>query len=153
MNILNQLFPDENLPEIAYLAELRSKLATHKAFDNNQNTHLEKLAQKYGVSIVWCPKFHCELNPIEGVWCFLKQYVRKNNDQIFEKLNGLIIAAIGEFKKAALSIKLWNRFWLAIDMYYHKHTYQQVLEELFGAKSSFKIVSHKKVKNFNTNLK
>ena len=46
------------------LAELRSLLSGHPAF--NETTKLEKLAGKHGVKIIWCPKFHCELNPIEG---------------------------------------------------------------------------------------
>jgi hypothetical protein len=49
------------------------------AFEDN--THLEKVANQYGVKIIWAPKFHCELNPIEGFWCDLKWYVRKYNDQ------------------------------------------------------------------------
>ena len=55
------------------------------------------------------------------------------------------MTAIEEYKIAALGIKLWNRFWFAVDMYFNKYTYQQALQELFGVKSSSKIVSHKKL--------
>ncbi|CAF0827332.1 unnamed protein product [Brachionus calyciflorus] len=48
------------------LKELREMLLTHPAFDG-VNTHLEKLAAEYNIKIIWCPKYHCELNPIEGV--------------------------------------------------------------------------------------
>ena len=37
-------------------------------------------------------------------------------------------------------------------MYYNGATYQQVLQTLFGAKSSPTVVAHKKNKNFNSLL-
>jgi transposase len=117
------------------LAELREKLQTHPAF-NGTNTHLEKLALKYGVKIIWVPKYHCELNPIEGFWCYLKRYVRENNDQNFNKLDDLILEAISKYKTSDLKIKLWFRFWRALEMYANGLSYQEVLQELFGAKSS-----------------
>ena len=63
-------------------------MLSHPAFEE-KNTNLEKLASKYNVNIVWCPKYHCELNPIEGVWCDTKRYVRSNNEQDYklEKTN------------------------------------------------------------------
>lgn len=114
---------------------------------------LEKLARSYNIKIIWCPKFHCELNPIEGFWCFLKQYVRKKNDQDFNKLNELIMEAILEFKTKKISIKLWNRFWKCLDMYRENATYEEVLQKLFGAKSSWEVKSHKKINDFNNLLK
>lgn len=132
--------------------ELRQILSKHPAFDGN-NTHLEKLAEEFGIKIVWCPKYHCELNPIEGFWCDLKQYVRKNNDQDFNKLNDLIIRAVEEFKEKNLNIKLWNRFWRIIDMYHNNSTYEEVLTHLFGSRSSPKTKSKKKITHFNTKIK
>lgn len=100
----------------------------------------------------WVPKYHCELNPIEGFWCFLKRYVRENNDQNFNKLDDLILEAISKYKTSNLKIKLWFMFWQALEMYANGSTYQEVLQKLFGAKSSSKIQTHKKNKNFNTRL-
>ena len=34
-----------------------------------QVTKLEVLASKYNMKIIYCPKYHCELNAIEGLWC------------------------------------------------------------------------------------
>ncbi len=48
------------------------------------------LAEKYGVELVFFPKYHCELNPIEGLWCFEKVHIRKNTDGTFENLVELI---------------------------------------------------------------
>jgi hypothetical protein len=91
------------------------------------------------------------LNPIEGgVWCDSKWFVRKNNDQDFRKLNKLIIESLNQYEEKNLNIKLWNRFWQAIRMYNEGSTYEQVLKTLFGAKSSSKVLTHKKNKNFNS---
>jgi hypothetical protein len=156
------------------LPKLREILNTHPAFDE-ENTALNQVAKSYNGKIIWTPKFHCELNPIEGknilskskmnfkagiylkniklgLWCDSKAYVRKHNDQDFNKLHSLIIKSFEEYEKKHLNIKLWYRFWEANSMYYNGATYQQVLETHFGAKSSSKIVSHKKNKNFNSLL-
>jgi hypothetical protein len=60
---------------------------------------------------------NCELNPIEGLWCHSKHYVRKNNDQDYSKLNNLICESFENFKIKNVNIQLWNRFWRAIEMY------------------------------------
>ena len=115
-------------------------------------TKLQKLANEYGVKIIFCPKYHCELNPIEGLWCASKHYVRKYNDQSFDNLNNLIIQSFEEYNKSNLNIKLWARFWKALDMYNENKTYKDVLQTLFGAKRSEKVVSHQKSTHINTNL-
>lgn len=132
------------------LHELREKMMNHPAFSEN-NTLLEKLADKYNVKIIWCPKYHCEINPIEGVWCDTKWYFRKNNDQEFKNALNLVIQSFDQYENKELNIKLWKRFWKCLDMYNQNASYQNVLQELFGAKSTV-TVSHKNSKHFNTNL-
>ena len=56
---------------------------------------LKKLRpSKYG-NIIWCPKFHCELNPIEGMWCNSKRHLKEQNNKDFQieykQYNGLLI--------------------------------------------------------------
>ncbi len=92
------------------------------------------------------------MNPVEGVFCDLKYFVRKNNDQDFTKFNKLLKDAFIQYQEKKLNIKLWNRFWNALEMYENDCTYQEVIEALFGAKSSGFVKNHKKNKNFNTNL-
>ena len=65
------------------LPELRKELSKHPAFSNQ--TKLEILAKKYNVKILFCPKYHCIINAIEGFWCSLKQYIRKNPDSLLIK--------------------------------------------------------------------
>lgn len=133
------------------LPRLRAILETHPAFSDN--IRLEQAAKLYKIKIIWNPKYHCELNPIEGYWCDLKYFVRKYNTQDYNKLNNLIIEASEQYENKKLGIKLWNRFWKAIEMYENKSTYQHVLQTLFGAKSSSSCISHKKMDDFNTLLK
>jgi hypothetical protein len=92
------------------LAQYREILSRHIAFKNN--TKLERLAEKYGVKIVWLSKFHCELNPIEELWCDSKQFVRKNNDQYVNNFEKLVESSFEKFDEKDLDIKLWFRFWL-----------------------------------------
>jgi hypothetical protein len=103
LNLIN----DSNRLESYSLLELRSILARHVAF--NENTRLEQLAHKYGIKILWNPKFHCELNEIEGFWCDLKWYVRKINDQNYNQLNTYIIDGMEQYEKKQLNRKLWFR--------------------------------------------
>jgi transposase len=42
------------------------------------------------MKIIYCPKYHCELNAIEGLWCHQKAYVRSRSDQTFDKMIKLI---------------------------------------------------------------
>ena len=58
------------------LDDLRERFLKHPAIKST--TRLEQMCEKYGVGIVWFPKYHCELNPIEGFWCYLKNFVRRN---------------------------------------------------------------------------
>lgn len=134
-----------------YINDLREKMAKHIAFDNTSN--LEKLAFKYDVKIIWCPKYHCEVNPIEGFWCYSKNYVRKYNEQKFTELNNLIIQSKERFELSFMGPRLWHRFWRCLEMYHGGSSYREVLQTLFGAKSSDKIIKHKKNTNFNSMLK
>ena len=75
--------------------------------------------------------------------------MRRNNDQNFFTL---ISSSIEKYQESGIHVKLWNRFWNCFEMYASGATYQEVLQTLFGAKSSDNVQNHKNVKNFNTNL-
>ncbi len=140
---MTELGIDLNELEGKQLFELRSILSKHKAF-SEYDTRLEKVAIKYDVLIRWLPKFHCELNPIEGMWCFLKNYVRKRNDQNFNNFKNLVLEdSIEEFRTIKLNIKLWGRFWKTIDLYEQNKSYEEVLQTLFGANFKFDVSSHR----------
>jgi hypothetical protein len=65
----------------------------------------------------------------------------------------LIDISIQKYIESGINVKLWNRFWEDIAMYYSDATYEQFLQSLFGAKSQSNIKNHKNIKNFNPNLK
>lgn len=48
--------------------------------------------------------------------------------------------------------KLWFRFWEALEMYENDSCYQDVLQRIFGARSSATVKNHINNKSFNTNL-
>ncbi|CAF3725413.1 unnamed protein product [Rotaria sordida] len=76
------------LPAKAKSDEIHKILSEHRAFKND--TKLQMLARKYDFKIIYCPKYHCELNVIEGLWCNQKAFVRSRTDQSFEKMIKLI---------------------------------------------------------------
>lgn len=125
--------------------QLRSIFSTHPAFKDVSK--LELLGDQYGVLILYCPKYHCELNPIEGLWCFMKNYVRKRTDQTFDKMSLLINQSVIDFEQKKTNMRLWNRFWRAIEMYHVGSSYQEVLSSLFGPKVKDKAQDHLRITN------
>lgn len=129
------------------MGNLRDIISQHPAFDERSN--LDILAEKYGVCVIFLPKFHCELNPIESVWCFIKNYVRKYTDQTFECMKRLIEEAKVKFGESDLNGKLWRRFWQAINMYKEGVPYAEIITNLYGSRKA-EIKQHRQI--YNTNL-
>ena len=71
------------------------------------------------------------MNPIEGVWCDTKRFVRARNEQEFDKLLPLINEALLQYEQKGMNIKLWKRFWKCQDMYKNGFCYEEVLHALF----------------------
>ena len=55
-----------------------------------QRTKVEELILNKGHRVMFIPKFHCELNPIECVWCHAKIYTRTHCDYTFAGLENTI---------------------------------------------------------------
>ena len=81
---------------------------------------------------MFVPKFHCELNAIEGVWCYEKEFVRKYSDQTFNKMLQLILQAKANFIENNIFIKLFRRFWKTMSAYEQGQSYAKVLQLLFS---------------------
>ncbi|CUA69593.1 Protein unc-13 homolog B [Rhizoctonia solani] len=45
--------------------------------DNGPKSILESLAEELGTEVIFLPKYHCELNPIEQCWGYAKRLYRK----------------------------------------------------------------------------
>ncbi|CAF1508602.1 unnamed protein product, partial [Didymodactylos carnosus] len=108
------------------LQQLKELVSQHPAFQNV--TKLEKLGTQYGIQVLYVPKYHCELNPIEGYWCHMKQFVRKHNDQTFNKMVSLIGEARKNFKDRQIYLELCRRFWTTLIAYNDGKDYKQVLQ-------------------------
>ena len=144
------LLPDNATSSSIRLDNLRALVATHKAFETL--TKLQKLAEEFGVKIIYCPKYHCELNFIEGLWCASKHFVRKYNDQSFENLNNLINLSMKNIKNLIWILNSGYVFGWLWKCIIKIKTYKDVLQSLFGAKRSEKVVSRQKYTHMNTNL-
>ena len=144
---LKQISIELGMKEISHLKlpELKKELAKHPAFFGT--TKLELLAKKYGVKIIFCPKYHCEVNPIEGLWCNQKQYVRSRTDQSYDKMLELINESREHFIEIDLNIHLIRRFWRVLVGYKNGASYADILKTYFSGKSKENNISHTKIHN------
>ncbi len=128
----------------AKLVDIKALVVKHPAFSSS--TKLEALGNKYGVKIIFLPKFHCELNPIEGKWCLEKGYVRKRSNQKFDRMISLIKEAREYFQQNNdfFTRKLLKRHWNVLIAYKTGATYGQVLKTYSGGKTQENVLSHRK---------
>ena len=127
----------------AKLSDYKRALLEHPAFA--VSTKLENLGKKYGVKVVFNPKYHCELNPIESVWCHLKWYVRKHTDQTFLKLKSLLESAREDYAEKKHFMKHIKRFWNCLDAYSKGASYGTIMWTYFSGKRKEKVESHRKI--------
>ena len=131
------------------LEELRQILNNHLAFKNI--TRLEKLAAKYQMKIIFNPKYHCELNPIEGLWYSMKRFIRQKTDQTFSTMLQHIPKSRVYFLQKILQNKLFRQFWRALRVYYKDKTYNEVLQFSFSGSCKYDIAFHRRITNSNLN--
>ena len=70
-------------------AEMRTMLKTYEDF-KNPKTLLENLVENRGHLCVFYPKYHCEMSPIELVWCHAKKYTRAYANGSIVRLRNLV---------------------------------------------------------------
>ena len=127
------------------LAEIRNVLSNHPAFQNVSK--LEMLARKYQMKIIFCPKFRCELNAIEGLWCHMKRYVRAKTDQTFPTMLRLIPQSHQNFEQRYIQMKLFRRFWRCIEAYSQGKSYVEILTFFFSQLCQVVGVIHRQATN------
>ncbi|CAF4927624.1 unnamed protein product [Rotaria socialis] len=133
----------------AQLSQLHQLLAHHPAFQNI--SRLEQLAQKYGVSVLFCPKYHCEMKAIEGCWAHMKQFIRKRTDQKYPTMIRLIKESQTNFEQQQVHLKLFRRFWKCLEAHNQGKTYNDVLQLFFSTTCTGANKEHLKVRNTNLN--
>lgn len=117
----------------------------HPAFKSTNK--LEILGNKYGVKVIFIPKYHCELNPIEGLWCHLKQFIRARNDQTFRNMKLLFLESLKNFEDKEIFKKLIRRFWRVVIGYKNGANYGEILKTYFAGKSEAKEKNHLRISN------
>ncbi|CAF3478732.1 unnamed protein product [Rotaria sp. Silwood2] len=135
------------LPAKVKLQEICEIRSNHRAFQNIAK--LEMLAVKYNINIIFCPKYHCELNAIEGLWCCQKAYVRSRTNQTFEKMIKSISESRINFIERLIALKLCRRFWHAIEAYSKGQTYANILKLFFSQFCKTTAQSHRTITNTN----
>jgi hypothetical protein len=154
------------VPNNCKLDELKLLLAQHPCFKSvsdsteifhfylslSQVSKLEQLATLYKVKVIFGPKNHCELNPIEGLWCSMKRYVRRRTDQNYRTMLNLISDSRTHFVAKNISEKLFRRFWKAIKAYKDGQSYAEVLTFFFSNSCKSDVSSHRRVTNQNLTL-
>lgn len=159
LNLARELNID--VPDSIKLNDLKNILAQHRSFQNVndifsetnlsyrifQVTKLERLASTYNVKVIFTPKYHCELNPIEGLWCSMKRYVRTNGDQSFNTMMKLIPMAREHFIERRIHLKLIRRFWTTMVEYDRGTPYEDVLKLFFSNLCKSQIISHRRIPN------
>ena len=70
-------------------SDMRDKLKTFTDFQQ-QKTLLEEYIELRGHICVFYPKFHCELSPIERVWCQSKKHTRAYADGTITRLRRIV---------------------------------------------------------------
>ena len=59
---------------------------SHQEDFKNSKEWLQEIAEKHGCSLIFFPKFHCELNFIEMIWAYLKNRLRRQCTYTFKEL-------------------------------------------------------------------
>ena len=71
------------------LKDMRDLLKTFPDF-SGQKTILEDYIERRGHICIYYPKFHCELSPIERVWCQSKKHTRAYADGTITRLRKIV---------------------------------------------------------------
>ena len=79
-------------------ADMRLVLGNHEDF-KFEKTALEYLLRDNDQRMLFIPKFHCELNPIERVWGETKHYTRAHCDYTFAGLERTVVPGLQSVRK------------------------------------------------------
>ena len=83
------------------LEDMKIILSCHDDFKNEKSALHQKLEAK-GHTVLFVPKFHCELNGIERVWGHAKRYTRAYCDYKFDSLRSTVPKALDLIPKETI---------------------------------------------------
>ena len=93
----------------------RKVLAAERDF-REQKCQLQEELEARGQVVLFLPKFHCELAPIEPYWCQAKWFCRENCDYSFSGLRDTVPKGLASVKNSSI-LGYWNRVYRIIDAY------------------------------------
>ncbi|CAF1670547.1 unnamed protein product [Adineta ricciae] len=131
------------------LVATKDNQKAYSSWQKNLISKLEMVANDYGVAVSFSPKFHCELNPIEGLWAYQKQFVRSRTDQTFPTMLKLIQKSRINFIEKNVSLKLIRRFWRTLVAYKRGDSYEDVLKMYSSSMCTANVISHRQITNSN----
>ena len=103
-----------------------------------QKTKVEEMILNKGHRVMFIPKFHCEINPIERVWCHAKKYTRSNCDYTFVGLENTIVAGLN-----SVNIDLIRKFFRKTREYHRAYREGKQITEMKNILKKYK--SHRRV--------
>ena len=86
---------------------MRTILSNHDDFREGKSLVEHFLANR-GHTVMFIPKFHCELNPIERVWGQEKVYTRTYTNFTIQRLRRIINPALDSVSPDLIAERRWN---------------------------------------------
>ena len=137
------VIPANTLPKNILLKDLKDLLLVHPAFF--RKSKLETLAKQYNIDVIFIPKYHCELNPIEGAWCQMKNFFRRINNQNADEFVPMVKQSRDKFLESDVNKDLWKRFFKIVQAYKSGKSYKQVLNEFYGPSYKEEVKYHRRI--------
>ncbi|RPB02022.1 hypothetical protein L873DRAFT_573278 [Choiromyces venosus 120613-1] len=104
----------------------------------NQKGKLQEMIEATGHTVLFYPKFHCELNWIEYYWGQVKRYTRDNCEYNYEGLKTIIPQALSSVKPTTISL-FYARTQRIMEAYHNGLTY--------GSTGYHEYLSHRRVRH------
>ena len=104
----------------------------------NERSKVERFLRRFGHTVIFLPKFHPELNPIERIWGRVKLYTRDHCDYTYVGLQNTIVPAFN-----SVTIDLIRKYFRKSRNYLR--AYEQGLDGLQADVEVKKYSSHRKV--------
>jgi hypothetical protein len=105
---------------------------------NDRVPIVEKFVEDKGHKVVWVPKYHCELNPIELCWNRAKKYTRKHCDYTITGLRKTVPKALD-----SITVLLIRKFFRLCRDYLRAYSQQTPAGDLKARHHAYK--SHRRV--------
>lgn len=108
-----------------------------------QRSMVAETIEDAGHLVIFCPKYHCELNFIEFFWGAVKKYLRDHCDYTYEGLKANMPAALASVQRTI--IRKWEHRMIRWMDAYRSDLGPKEAQRLVRAFSSTKYASHRRV--------